>query len=313
MNGKLITRLALLGLLLMTSVGATSRLSVKEIHAAHGCSMFPPNNLRFPVRAGGHISEVMFRQFLQVAQQTYAPIFRQAGLGLLQIVPRWESPDVNAQAYPLEREVSPGGPKVIVRMVDIFGGLARHPMMSAEGLLLVVCHEIGHHIAGYPHYGQSQGQASWGSNEGQSDYFATAKCGRMIFGQLRDNVQWAQRAPVPTEVRVACNANFPGDRNQAAICMRQSLGGLSLARVLGSFAPRAIPVDFRNMSREVVAATFDGHPEAQCRLDTYFAGAICQADPRIPFSKVEPRQGACTPQQRMRSGYRPACWFRSPI
>lgn len=256
------------------------------------------------------MAEATFRQFLVVAQETYRPIFQRAGLGLLEVRPLWASPDVNAVAYPEDVRISPSSPVIRVRRVDIYGGLARHPLMTAEGLMLVVCHELGHHLGGFPRY--SEPGSEWASTEGQSDYFATAKCAREVFGRLQDNEIWAQRAAIPLEVRTMCQANFARDRRQAAICMRSAVGGLSLARVLGSLGPARAPVDFRTPNRTVVPVTFEGHPEAQCRLDTYFAGALCQAPSQVPFSSVEPRQGACTPDQRFRSGFRPTCWFRPP-
>jgi Zn-dependent protease with chaperone function len=53
----------------------------------------------------------------------------------------------------------------------MFGGLARDPLVTKDGFSAVICHEIGHHIAGAPRKG-----FSWASNEGQADYFATTKC-----------------------------------------------------------------------------------------------------------------------------------------
>ena len=59
--------------------------------------------------------------------------------------------------------------------VIMFGGLARRPEITADGFLLVVCHELGHHLAGYPFIDD------WAANEGQADYFATQSCTKNIW------------------------------------------------------------------------------------------------------------------------------------
>ncbi|MBX3032471.1 MAG: hypothetical protein KF865_01005 [Bdellovibrionaceae bacterium] len=237
------------------------------------CRFFPPNQLKFPVRPSGQISEMTVNRILQVTQQVYSPLFRQAGFAPLRLMSRWQDDSVNAFAIPCNQPGYLGHPQYpkecqLMRTADdvitpfslvvLFGGLARHPLMTPEGLVLVACHEIGHHLGGFPRY---KNNTAWGSTEGQSDYFATAKCARRIFAALGQNAAWAQRAPVPLDVRVQCQASFPQSAEQAGICMRSALGGLSLARVL-STARGADPrvIDFRNKNQNAVPVTFEGHP-----------------------------------------------------
>ena len=59
----------------------------------------------------------------------------------------------------------------------MFGGLARHKLVTPDGFALVACHEMGHHLGGAPRRG------GWASNEGQSDYYATTKCARRIWAE----------------------------------------------------------------------------------------------------------------------------------
>lgn len=35
-------------------------------------------------------------------------------------------------------------------IIDLKGGLARHPAMTNDGFVLIVCHELGHHFGGFP-------------------------------------------------------------------------------------------------------------------------------------------------------------------
>jgi hypothetical protein len=34
----------------------------------------------------------------------------------------------------------------------MFGGLARHELVTDDGFMMVVCHETGHHLGGAPRY-----------------------------------------------------------------------------------------------------------------------------------------------------------------
>lgn len=314
-------RFLVLILMLVVVPVASKEVVSAQVKSQVACDFFPPNNLRFPVRATGQMSEGAFNQIIKVVQDVYAPYFKQAGHPPLKIFGRWTADDVNAFAficnqpellgtanYPAEcSSMSNGnGTYSPSSIVVLFGGLARTPVMSAEGLVLVACHEIGHHLAGYPRYGQN---TEWAASEGQSDYFATAKCARRVFTALGSNARWASVAPVPLDVRTQCVASFQNPE-QAGICMRSSLGGLALARVLAMARGTDLRlISFTAHDPTRVTTTFEGHPQAQCRLDTYFAGSICQVSEQEPFSMTNPRQGACTPERVQSRGSRPLCWF----
>lgn len=302
--------------------------SESSVEIKTDCNFIPQNKMRFPVRPSGHISELTFKQVIQSAEAVYDPIFRQMGYGRFKIFPLWKDDTVNASAYTCDPEKFPNGVslghqlyncnkvlttsenyKVKTRVVEMYGGLARHPYMTAEGFLLVICHEIGHHLGGTPRYTNSLL-----SSEGQADYFSTAKCARQILTRVSNNANWVRAAKIPLEVRVACQGAFPKDANQAMICMRSSLGGLSLARVLGSLkSANWKTITFASTDKTQVQQTFLSHPEAQCRLDTYFAGALCGMSQDSQFSGTDHRAGACTPQRFQKTGSRPACWFKDPL
>jgi hypothetical protein len=288
------------------------------------CNFIPQNKMRFPVRPSGHISELTFKQIIRSAEAVYDPIFKQSGYGQFKILPLWNDDTVNAVAYTCDPAKLPNGVavnncnkvlttsenyKIKTRVVEMYGGLARHPYMSAEGFLLVICHEIGHHLGGVPRYANSLL-----SSEGQADYFSTSKCARQILSRVSNNANWVRAAKIPLEVRIACQNSFPKDINQAMICMRSSVGGLSLARVLGSIKSTDWKtITFANADKKQVQQTFLSHPEAQCRLDTYFAGALCGMSQDSQFSGTDYRAGACTPQRFQKTGSRPSCWFKDPL
>ncbi len=281
--------------------------------ALDACDLVPRNNLRIPddgrsTRSG--VSRARFAQVLSAAIAVYEPVFRSRGEKLI-VRGLWGNPDLNASAYPgrdpievLERGGGSGEVDMRFRRVDIYGGLARHPEMTADGLLMVLCHEIGHHIGGLPVAG-----GSWSaSNEGQSDYFAAAKCMRKVLEKV-DNVAAASRMPVDASVRNKCMAAHQRDAKEAALCVRTSMAGLALAKVLSDLGGDG-RVGFRTPDRSVAAQTDNAHPAAQCRLDTYLAGALCRVSHESDLSFESPLKGACVPERATNSsGIRPACWF----
>lgn len=282
----------------------------KELDA---CDLVPQNNLSIPddgraTRAG--MSHMRFNQVLKAAIAVYEPVFRSNGQRLI-VRGLWANPGLNAQAYPgkdpIEVVLSGGGSGGMdprYRRVDIFGGMARHPEMTADGLLMVLCHEIGHHIGGVP-----AKAGSWGaSNEGQSDYFAASKCMRKVLENV-DNVAVVKRISADGNVRAKCVAAHQRDPKEAALCIRTAVAGLALAKVLSDLNGDG-RVDFRTPDRSTVAQTDDSHPAAQCRLDTYFAGALCRVSHTSDLSFESPLKGACVPERATNSsGIRPACWF----
>ncbi len=280
------------------------------------CSFFPANNLRFPVKANSkQITYSNFKKILSATESVYKPIFASLGLGNFNVVDRWTDDNVNACAsvglpcYLL----GPSGDRPLPtnqRFVEVDGGLARHPYTTQEGLMLAICHEIGHHLGGYPRNSDNTDEMA---TEGQSDYFATAKCSRLIYAALspktNQNWQWTNQNQIPKEVTQSCTKSFGAGTEANTYCARSSLAGLSLAQVLGSIEgkkPEAF--SFSKKDTSVVTETFESHPEAQCRLDTYVAGAVCQADPHIAFSPLEPKKGACFKHED--PGARPTCWFK---
>lgn len=319
---KLILGIIALSIGLTSSAVERASMTATAKIATQPCTFFPPNKLRFPIRPSGQMPELTFRRIIQTVGEVYAPLFRQAGHPPLFISPRWTDDEMNAFAlicnqpelvgtpkYPPEcaKMRTSAGVNTPFSLVAMFGGLARHPMMTVEGFVLVACHEIGHHLGGFPEYEKN---TSWASTEGQADYFATAKCARNVFRAVGNNAALAEKANVPFEIRRTCMASFPTSAEDAAICMRSAMGGLTLARVLGSLGSSdPAKINFNVPDKNVVSATFEGHPEAQCRLDTYFAGSVCQIPASQAFGPKDSRTGACTASRQENKGARPACWF----
>ncbi len=267
--------------------------------------MFPANKLKFPVNPGkGQMSIGIWNAVMRKVNSLLPQMPSQVPNPKIRILPMWENSDVNAYATITEVETSPGI-MTQQRVIAMFGGLARHPMMTVDGFALVACHEIGHHFGGYPRKGES-----FASAEGQADYYGTSKCLRHVFAG-ENNVQLMARRPVDLTARLRCKTAFPKNPEDAAICMRSAMAGITLAMTLGSLGSSPEIVTLKTPEREVVTETNVSYPTTQCRLDTYFRGALCPEDANRPMNFQNPNQGACRQKSVFDFGSRPPCWFKS--
>ncbi len=247
---------------------------------------------------GGGITHAEFDGVITSVEKIYGPIVKAMG-GNLVVNRNWDDGTVNAYA---DRDDGNWN-------LSMFGGLARHPETTIDGFLLVVCHELGHQIGGAPIIGGST-SGEWAANEGQADYFATLKCARRVL-QTQPNLHALPALDAPDVVRIQCESSFK-DVNQAALCIRTSMGGLALARLLanlgGVTTEDAMPF-FTKPDTSKVGQTDDQHPAAQCRLDTYYNGAICPVDYKLNTDKVDPTINTCSQEKGDKLGYRPRCWY----
>lgn len=275
---------------------------------------FPRNNLHLQDRMGlaGGITEEQFNQITDAVLKVWEPIAAAKGVTLVNNKD-WKDSTVNASA-------EQSGKRWIVNM---YGGLARRPEVTPDGYALVVCHELGHHFGGYAFYDNS----SWASSEGQSDYFATNVCAKAIWGKdVNNNLRFRSLRGIPTSVQTSCATAWPNNANAQGWCARTVAGGQSLANLLASLGGSKMPnVDTPDTT--VVKRTQTGHPAAQCRLDTYFAGALCgkpwdmnvipgRGNPKGQQSKeaeMEAMKTSCFAKEGFKAGYRPACWFKAVI
>lgn len=301
-------KFALAALVLVGTVAAEAQ-AMRPLNArANRCTMIPPNHQWYPMNGNTGISEDMFNKVIDAVEKVYAPIVAKKG-GQLVVERRWTDNTVNAYA---DRSGK-------TWRVSMFGGLARHTETTPDAFAMVVCHELGHHIGGKPHYGNG---LDWASTEGQSDYYASLKCMRTVleqidnWGALRNLYRAGDVDPLVDE---RCKTAFP-DKQGYAVCLRGSLGGKALARLLASLGGEKMP-EFNTPDPTVVKKTNEAHPRGQCRLDTYFAGAVCPISHKVDVSNDDPNAGVCTtktqaPNRRLQMaanvGVRPACWYFQP-
>jgi hypothetical protein len=267
----------------------------------------PRNNRYIPTRrvvldhdgnpVGGGITHEEFDGVITSVEKYYAPIVKAMG-GNLVVHRNWDDGTVNAYA---DRDDGNWN-------LSMFGGLARHKETTIDAFLLVVCHELGHQIGGAPKINNGEGE--WAANEGQSDYFATLKCARRVL-QTQPNLHALPGLDAPDSVRIACRNSFKDD-NQAAVCIRTSMAGLALARLLADLGGATTEDQrpfFTKPDTSVVTQTDDEHPAAQCRLDTYYAGSICPVDFKLNTDQVDPTVNTCSQERKDPLGFRPRCWY----
>lgn len=267
-----------------------SLLCVSAARAAEKrvCAGFlPENTLNIPigpVHADG-VAEDRFNRVLDRVEKVYKGAFKKRGKELV-VRRNWDDGTVNAYAQQ-------DGDKWIISM---YGGLARHPAVTEDGFAVVACHEIGHHIGGYPNKGY------WATNEGGSDYFATLKCLRQVLPQ-----SW----PFTVDEGVAKACRDARGVFSAKDCERAAMAGLSVSNLLAELGGEGA-LSFATPDPTVVDEMMDWHPPAQCRLDTYFQGALCAKRVGAELSSTDPNKGACTARNKDRVGLRPRCWYKPP-
>ena len=257
----------------------------------------------------GPVTEEIFNEVIDEAIAFYRPVIQQQG-GMLWVRRAWKDDTVNASAMQLGK----------FWLVNMFGGLARRPEVTRDGFAMVLCHELGHHLAGYPYV------QAWAANEGQSDYFAAMGCARALWYD-KPATNKIKADDVPETPRKLCDMKWKSDK-EAKLCYRVMMAGKSTADLLGALKEQE--VFFDNHDETVVDVTNSKHPDAQCRLDTFMSGALCDAewnhaiipgkrleDSNSVEAEIESSTVTCTrnyftdAQDDIENGVRPNCWFKS--
>lgn len=269
------------------------------------CKILPANNIDVPVEANTGITEVEFNAVIDEFLKVNKPLAKAKGYDLV-IKNQWTDGTVNAST------IVQGNKWVI----NAYGGLARYENMNADTYMLVLCHELGHHLGGFPAQG-------WASNEGESDYYAASKCfPRMSYSRAKSFF-------TPDVVSKKCSLMHKS-QTEINICEKTSMTALNLANILNNMSRDLFPLDcvemhqfstycnsllmgdisFNTPDKRQVTVTDDRHPNAQCRLDTYFAGAVCGVPYTEDLSQDNPIQGACAEEKGDKVGVRPRCWYK---
>jgi Zn-dependent protease with chaperone function len=130
-----------IGMILLTQTqvaGATIYKREKE-------SCLPLTNLIFGSndKSLRGLNESDYNQILDKVQSVMGPDIQKRLNKNLIIDRKWTDPTVDAYATRDDTD----NPVIVIN-----GGLARHPQMTRDGFLLLVCHELGHHLGGAPKF-----------------------------------------------------------------------------------------------------------------------------------------------------------------
>ena len=283
-----------------------SSLHSSEAHA----DFLPPNTLSQQDRSEftANISKEEFNRLIQNVVDAYMPL-AQLHDATIKTYNDWEGATVNASAQQQGK----------VWLLNFFGGLARRPEVTADAFTLVVCHEMGHHFGGFP---LKSLPATWSADEGEADYFATHACARKMWENEREKNAEA-RTVVDTFAQEKCDEAFQ-TANEQNLCYRAAMAGKSLGLLVSTTLKTPVP-QFDSPDGAKVWHTVQNHPYPQCRLDTFFAGALCNVrfneniipgkrflgwGANGPDAEREAYQSSCSFKAAVAQSQRPKCWFK---
>lgn len=236
-----------------------------------------------------NMTEAEFNALIDDAAKHYAPIVEKFGAKLI-MNKYWKSSVVNASAQKIGNQW----------MVNSYGGLARRKEVTKDAFVTVVCHEIAHLVGAFPFYSGSDM-----ATEGQADFYATHVCTRKLWQNQ------SFEGEVAVHARSQCDSIYK-EEAERKICYRSSMAGQSLGNLLAYLSGDKQP-QFETPDQKYVNKTYEGHgPSSQCRLDSYFNGALCSKVYDLfsyPKTEEEAYQQSC----KSGIGARPRCWFAPKI
>jgi hypothetical protein len=281
---------------------------------AAGASFLPPEILlkAQPSAQESNITEAEFNQAVSGVQDAFAPVVSAMGNNL-SISGDWKSTQLNA------------GSKEIFSswQVYITGAIARRPEMTTDAITLILCHEMGHHLGGFPFIPSDfPFQPTWAAAEGEADYFSTQVCPHRMWGKAVDeNAKF--RSQVHPFAKTACDASW-STQEQRDLCYRVSVGSEAVIATMAGIMNKPLP-NFETPDQKIVDKTNVMYPSIQCRMDTLFHGDLCTAsfDPTVipgknqgldtPDAEREASKFSCMKISGFSTGLRPECWFKARL
>lgn len=226
-----------------------ARSSSASFASDKGYFFLPPGS-----PGGSEITETQYRGLINEFQIKYSmAVFKFTGKPLV-IPHEWDSPYFAGFAID----------KGAYMQISLWGGTARAPEATIPALAGILCHELGHILAGAPN--QTLSGSEWSSTEGQSDFYAARDC---LPEFLKEHPELL--TTVEPEVLSVCQGH--------KLCARTAQAGLDLVRFFNRFDP--IQIKTLSVLKPASASSHllvNVYPSNQCRLDTYVQGALCQLE-----------------------------------
>ncbi len=266
-------------------------LFLVAVHSSHAC--FPDNELHLQKNktTASNISRLEFESILKDFESTWQSyVAKKSGKKLI-VKGHWDKEKVNAYAT----KDDDNNPLIIIN-----GAMARFEDMNEDSLILILCHELGHHFGGAPKSfrGRSQ-RRSWSSAEGQADYFATSFCMEKSLKERDWGLVEKLNLSEESYRVLGCESSNCRRIVQASYIVSKMFAALKMSWEEPSLE--------RTASYEVSQTNFK-HPEPQCRLDTYIAGMNCGQKYSVDFDDKDPFFGVCEINHT-----RPLCWFSPKV
>lgn len=231
-----------------------------------------------------------FDALIERVSKIYSPVISTKG-GRFHFESLWENDEQIARASRVKDQW----------IITLSGGMARRESLSDDALLLIVCHELGHHLGGAPTITRG---SLWASVEGQADYFATMKCMRRML-EDEDNQKIVSALEIDPDVSEKCQLVYKS-ADDIALCSRIAIAALVTANAISLGEPLA----FSRPAQYKAGVTFNEHsPSAQCRLDTFYSGILCDKSYDQETDMINPLSGVCTSNEGQKLGARPLCWY----
>ncbi len=275
-------------------------------NAHDGCKLFEnvqnlENDFQ-PSSKSNEKSEVRFNEIIYHVDSLYINKIKNMNAFLL-INKKWNDNMLNANAS-----------KGLNNMweINMYGGLYRNPSITDDAFALVVCHEIGHLLGGAPFYNAYENLLSI---EGQADYWASSTCIKKYFTAYPKVISKMDS----NTAKLKCDAQYEFDFHTKNNCYRTVLAGHSLATFFARTNAKKSP-ELNSYASTKLNHTYHKHPEAQCRLDTYLAGALCKVSDQSErfeetlLSKKMVTDFSCNDESTgLLVEKRPACWFNPKV
>lgn len=241
------------------------------------------------------ITKKDFNRLIDSVKKVYVPIFKKQYLNF-RIEAQWDDNQMNAFA----------GVRGYDRFILLSGGYARHKFMTEDAYLSVICHEVGHHLGGFP----KKSTNPWSSSEGQADYFSTLKCMKEVLRGDENNQLISASLNLPDSVKKDCKFQFPIAEDYQ-ICLRSAKAAEDYGRVVADIDSKGEDhnVSLLSPAAEVVTETNLKYPSAQCRVDTKYQGALCNVSTLSRMDDEDEAKGSCHFNNFNIIGNRPGCWF----
>ena len=235
----------------------------------------------------GFASEAKFNNTLNQARSYFSPLYQKHGKKL-SIIGEWDYDENNAKAsaYTVDHYY-----------IEIYGGALKAEGTNIDSLRAMICHEVGHHFGGAPFmpaYYEDY-YLFRGSSEGQADYFATSTCLKNWF-RGEDHWKVISSAGFSTKDQKFCQRYYQS-RSKIGLCVRIITAYKKMLQMkiesstpLNWLAPKE---DYPYMLASSVI-----HPKNKCRLETAYAGVICQKNHPL----------GCLSSDTPIEASRPLCW-----